>query len=147
MASSGRSADDCLWSWREAQRYLELIDEEARAAALKRVEKPWGWGSGGLIPSAIRKTLFIKAGEQLSLQYHEQKDETIFVQEGEMLFIVDTLDGQGMRELTMRAGDAFHVTPGTIHRMRAVTDVLVLEASTPEVEDVVRLEDSYGRAP
>ena len=64
-----------------------------------------------------------------------------------MLFIVDTLDGQGMRELTMRAGDAFHVTPGTIHRMRAVTDVLVLEASTPEVEDVVRLEDSYGRAP
>ena len=46
----------------------------------------------------------------------------------------------------MKPGDAFHVRPGTIHRMRAITDVLVLEASTPEVEDVVRLEDSYGRA-
>ena len=116
--------------------------------ALKRVEKPWGWELWWAHTDRyVGKTLFIKAGEQLSLQYHEQKDETIFVQEGEMLFIVDTLDGQGMRELTMRAGDAFHVTPGTIHRMRAVTDVLVLEASTPEVEDVVRLEDSYGRAP
>ena len=85
----------------------------------------------GSYRALCRQTLFIKAGEQLSLQYHEQKDETIFVQEGEMLFIVDTLDGQGMRELTMRAGDAFHVTPGTIHRMRAVTDVLVLRPVRP----------------
>ena len=114
---------------------------------LNRVEKPWGWELWWAHTERyVGKTLFIKAGEQLSLQYHEQKDETIFIQEGEMLFIVDTQDGQGLREVLMKPGDAFHVRPGTIHRMRAITDVLVLEASTPEVEDVVRLEDSYGRA-
>jgi mannose-6-phosphate isomerase-like protein (cupin superfamily) len=115
-------------------------------AELTRVEKPWGWELWWAhTPAYVAKTLFIRAGEQLSLQYHERKDETIYVQEGEMIFLVDTRDGQGLRELVMKPGDAFHVVPGTIHRMRAVTDVLVLEASTPEVEDVVRLEDSYGR--
>ena len=117
-------------------------------AELTRVDKPWGWELWWAhTPAYVAKTLFIRAGEQLSLQYHERKDETIYVQEGEMIFLVDTRDGQGLRELVMKPGDAFHVVPGTIHRMRAVTDVLVLEASTPEVEDVVRLEDSYGRVP
>lgn len=115
-------------------------------AELTRVEKPWGWELWWAhTDKYVAKTLFIRAGEQLSLQYHERKDETIYVQQGEMIFIVDTRDGQGLREITMKPGDAFHIVPGTIHRMRAVTDVMVLEASTPEVEDVVRLEDSYGR--
>ena len=115
---------------------------------LNRVEKPWGWELWWAHTDRyVGKILFIKAGEQLSLQYHEQKDETIYIQEGEMVFIVDTQDGEGLRELHMKPGDAFHVQPGTVHRMRALTDVLVLEASTPEVEDVVRLEDSYGRVP
>lgn len=115
-------------------------------AELTRVEKPWGWELWWAHTDRyVAKTLFIRAGEQLSLQYHERKDETIYVQSGEMLFLVDTGDGRGLREQIMKPGDAYHVRPGTIHRMRAITDTTVLEASTPEVDDVVRLEDSYGR--
>lgn len=92
------------------------------------------------------KLLHIRAGHKLSRQYHERKDETFFVQSGEM----DLEIGQGDALRTLRLGPAqaeqsFHCTPGTIHRMVARTDVDVLEVSTPDLDDVVRLEDDYGR--
>ena len=112
----------------------------------KRVEKPWGWELWWAhTDHYVAKMLFIREGQQLSLQYHEVKDEVVYVQEGRMALLVDEKDGEGLRRLEMGPGDGFHIRPGTIHRMIAITDVMVLEASTPEVEDVVRLEDAYGR--
>jgi mannose-6-phosphate isomerase-like protein (cupin superfamily) len=110
----------------------------------RRVEKPWGyeliWAH---TDRYVGKLLHIKQGHKLSLQYHERKDETVHVQKGEMLFIVD--EGKGLIEITMKAGDSYHIRPFTQHRMVAVTDCDVLEVSTPELDDVVRLEDAYGR--
>lgn len=110
-----------------------------------RVEKPWGheliWAS---TDQYVGKILHVKAGHALSLQYHERKDETIHLLRGRMRFFVGE-SREGLREITLEEGQSFHVTPFTIHRMEAVTDVDILEASTPHLEDVVRLEDRYGR--
>ncbi len=110
----------------------------------KRVEKPWGyelwWAHNEL---HVGKLLHIKAGSQLSLQYHVKKDETIHLFRGQMVLVLQQ-DGK-LVDHPMRPGDSYHVKPGTVHRMRAVTDVDVLEVSTPEVEDVVRVQDDYGR--
>ena len=111
---------------------------------MRRVDKPWGhelvWAE---TRRYVGKVLHIKAGHRLSRQYHRVKDETLMVQSGEMTLEIGPADSVEPRR--MRAGDVFHVTPGTIHRMIAVTDVDVLEVSTPELDDVVRLEDVYGR--
>ncbi len=111
---------------------------------MRRVEKPWGheliWAETARY---VGKVLHIKAGERLSRQYHRVKDETLLLQSGEMVLEIGP-DGS-VDERRMRAGDVFHVVPGTIHRMVAVTDVDVVEVSTPELDDVVRLEDVYGR--
>ena len=111
----------------------------------RRVEKPWGyeliWAE---TDQYVGKILHVNAGESLSLQYHEIKDETIYLLSGTMLFQA----GPSVDELTdyqMEAGQRFHVRTGTVHRMMAETDVDILEASTPHLEDVVRLEDNYGR--
>lgn len=113
----------------------------------KRVEKPWGhelwWAQ---TERYVGKLLHVKAGHQLSLQFHERKDETIHLWSGELRLALDERDGQGLAEHVMRVGDSYRVKPGVVHRMIAVTDCDILEVSTPEVEDVVRLEDSYGRA-
>jgi mannose-6-phosphate isomerase len=111
---------------------------------MRRVEKPWGyeivWAETARY---VGKILHIRAGQRLSRQYHVKKDETFLVESGEM----DLEVGQGpdVQVLRMRTRDTFHCPPGTIHRMVAVTDVDVLEVSTPELDDVVRLEDAYGR--
>jgi len=111
---------------------------------MRRVDKPWGhelvWAE---TRRYVGKVLHIKAGHRLSRQYHRVKDETLMVQSGEMTLEIGPADSAEPRR--MRAGDVFHVTPGTIHRMIAVTDVDVIEVSTPELDDVVRLEDVYGR--
>ncbi len=110
-----------------------------------RVEKPWGhelWWAH--CDRYVGKVLHIKAGHRLSLQYHRVKDETIHLWSGEMLLLVD--DGGGPRERRMRAGESCRIRPMTRHRMIALTDCDVLEASTPEVDDIVRLDDAYGRA-
>jgi quercetin dioxygenase-like cupin family protein len=111
---------------------------------MRRVDKPWGheliWAETSRY---VGKVLHINAGQRLSRQYHRVKDETLFVQSGEMTLELGPSDAVEAR--TMVKGDVFHVTPGTIHRMIAVTDVDVLEVSTPELDDVVRLEDIYGR--
>ena len=113
----------------------------------QRVEKPWGYELIWAQTSEyVGKILHINAGESLSLQYHEVKDETIFLYSGTMRFWVGTsLDR--LEEVELTQGEAFRVVPGTIHRMQAVTDCDILEASTPQLDDVVRLEDRYGRAP
>ncbi len=111
---------------------------------MRRVEKPWGyelvWAE---TPRYVGKILHIDAGKRLSRQYHNVKEETFLVQSGEMDLEID--DGAGRKTLRMKAMDTFHCAPKTIHRMVAITDVDVLEVSTPELDDVVRLDDEYGR--
>ncbi len=111
----------------------------------KRVEKPWGYELWwARTDRYVGKLLHVKAGAQLSLQYHVKKDETIHLWSGELVLVLGG-EGGALVDHAMKPGDSYHVRPGTVHRMRAVTDCDVLEVSTPEVEDVVRLEDDYGR--
>ena len=88
--------------------------------------------------------LHIKAGHSLSLQYHKLKDETIHLLGGTMIYRWRTADG-GWQEQHLQGGESYRNEPGTIHQMEAVTDCEVLEASTPHLDDVVRLTDRYGR--
>jgi quercetin dioxygenase-like cupin family protein len=108
------------------------------------VPKPWGheviWAK---TPLYIGKVLHINAGQALSVQYHNQKDETIHLLSGEMIYRIK--EGDTLKEVSLRAGESFRNEPGTIHQMEAVTDCDVLEASTPHLDDVVRLSDRYGR--
>jgi quercetin dioxygenase-like cupin family protein len=117
---------------------------DAKLSSTRRVEKPWGheiiWAH---TPKYVGKILHITAGHRLSRQYHRVKEETLRVLVGAMDLEVG--DGEARATLRMNPGDTFHVVPGTIHRMIAVEDTDVLEVSTPELDDVVRLEDSYGR--
>lgn len=110
----------------------------------RRVEKPWGheliWAH---TDRYVGKILHIKAGHALSVQYHNRKDETIHLLRGTMIYRVG--DGQDLQVVALRAGQSFRNVPGTIHQMEAVTDCDVLEASTPDLDDVVRLSDRYGR--
>jgi len=111
----------------------------------KRVEKPWGWELHWADTELyVGKILHVNEGEALSLQYHERKDETICVLSGEMTLVVGP-DEDSLEEVTMRKDDAFRIRPGVVHRMVAVTDCDILEASTPHLTDIVRLEDRYGR--
>ena len=111
----------------------------------KRVEKPWGheliWAR---TDRYVGKVLHIKAGHALSLQYHRVKDETVCLFSGSLRFLIG--EGAAQVEHLLQPGQSIHVTPGMRHRMIAVTDCDVLEASTPELDDVVRLDDRYGRA-
>ena len=108
-----------------------------------RIEKPWGyefiWAK---TDKYVGKILHINAGHKLSLQYHEVKDETIMVKSGKLDFHYDG------HHFTLHEGESFHIKPGKIHRMSANDhDVEVIEVSTPELDDVVRLSDAYGRTP
>jgi quercetin dioxygenase-like cupin family protein len=114
-------------------------------AVARRVEKPWGyeliWAHA---PRYVGKILHINRGHRLSLQYHNRKEETIHVLAGQLRLVVD--EGTGLAEIDLAPGDSYHIAPLTKHRMIAITDCDLLEASTPELDDVVRLEDAYGRA-
>jgi mannose-6-phosphate isomerase len=120
-------------------------DDLFRHGQVQRIPKPWGYE---LIFARtgryVGKILHLNRGECLSLQYHEMKEETLFVVRGELKLTVE-FDGD-RRELLLRSGQAFHIPPRLIHRMEAVEDTDVAEVSTPELDDVVRLEDRYGRA-
>ena len=89
------------------------------------------------------KILHIKAGQALSVQYHNKKDETVHLLSGELVYRVQM--GDALEDMRLKTGESFRITPGTIHQMEAVTDCDVLEVSTPELDDVVRLSDRYGR--
>jgi mannose-6-phosphate isomerase len=116
-------------------------------AEVRHVDKPWGhetiWAH---TDQYVGKILHIKAGHALSVQYHEVKDETVYLLSGELLYRV-WLDGKdgGPTDVNLKLGEAFRITPHTIHQMEAVTDCDILEASTPHLGDVVRLRDRYGR--
>jgi mannose-6-phosphate isomerase len=113
---------------------------------VKFVPKPWGhemiWANSDLY---VGKLLHIKAGQALSVQYHNQKDETIHLLRGQMTYRVDFRDGRGLVDVPFSEGESYRNMPGLIHQMEAVTDCDVLEASTPHLDDVVRLTDRYGR--
>ena len=108
------------------------------------VPKPWGhetiWAH---TDRYVGKILHIKAGHALSIQYHNRKDETVHLLSGTLVYRVQR--GETLDDMHLERGDSFRITPGTIHQMEAVTDCDVLEASTPELDDVVRLSDRYGR--
>ncbi|MEO8707379.1 MAG: cupin [Kofleriaceae bacterium] len=111
------------------------------------VDKPWGheliWAT---TDRYVGKILHIRAGEALSLQYHRVKDETIMLLSGRMQ-LVHFADGEEPRSRVLEPREPFHITPGLRHRMIALEDTDVLEVSTGELDDVVRLEDRYGRVP
>jgi mannose-6-phosphate isomerase-like protein (cupin superfamily) len=113
----------------------------------RRVEKPWGWE---LIWAEteyyLGKILFVRAGESLSLQFHRDKDESWYVESGRAKLELGEA-GQGvLDEEVVVAGACFHFRPGTVHRVSALEDTTILEVSTYHPDDVVRLEDAYGRA-
>jgi len=111
-----------------------LLDLDRFAVEVRKIDKPWGY-----------ELVFVGAGEQLSLQFHRSKDETIYVQSGRAEFEIG--DPGGPLDVEVVApGRAFHLKAGTVHRIHALEDTVLLEVSTPETEDVVRLEDRYGRA-
>jgi mannose-6-phosphate isomerase len=117
------------------------------AAEPEKVEKPWGheliWA---VAEEYAAKLLFVRAGESLSLQFHNVKDEAWYVLEGRAEL---ELGGPGERLLNkevIRPGAAFRFPPGTVHRLTAVDDTTIVEVSTPQLDDVVRLEDRYGRS-
>ena len=113
---------------------------------LQKIDKPWGhellWARTA---EYAGKRLHIKQGHRLSLQYHERKEETILVYAGRMLFQIED-DGGVLHEIHLEAGMAHHVPVGRKHRMIALEDCDVFEVSTNHLDDVVRLEDAYGRA-
>ena len=112
--------------------------------AVDRVPKPWGyelrWAKTGRY---VGKIVHVNAGQALSLQYHNVKEETIYLYSGRMTFEMEVDGTLVARE--MKPGDCVHVTPKTVHRMTAIEDCEIFEVSTPELDDVVRLEDRYGR--
>jgi mannose-6-phosphate isomerase-like protein (cupin superfamily) len=123
-----------------------LLDLDRFAVDVKRVEKPWGYELVyAWTDRYCGKIIFIRAGEQLSLQFHKEKDETIYVQSGRVEFEIGE-PGKPVDTEVVAPGRAFRLKPGTVHRMRALEDTTLLEVSTPETDDVVRLEDRYGRA-
>lgn len=138
---------------------------------VRTVNKPWGhetiWAETDRYAGKI---LHIKAGHALSVQYHDRKDETVYLLRGELKYWVAKTEATGLRQTSglrtagtgetpvagrspipemtdvqLKVGDAFRITPGTIHYMEAVTDCEVLEVSTPELDDVIRMKDRYGR--
>jgi mannose-6-phosphate isomerase len=119
---------------------------EDDASGTRRVDKPWGheliWAKADRY---VGKILHIEPGHVLSLQYHNKKDESIYVLSGEIILRLQ--QGEKLTERRVRAGEAFHIPPKQIHQFEAVVVTDLLEASTPELDDVVRLKDRYGRVP
>jgi len=123
---------------------LEGLD--AWAFEPRRVEKPWGYELiWALTDAYVGKVLFVKAGESLSLQFHREKDESWLVHSGRARLELGSAGAGMLKEEVVGAGAAFRLRPGTVHRITAVEDATILEVSTPQVEDVVRLDDRYGR--
>jgi len=111
----------------------------------QRTEKPWGYEIlFALTPRYAGKVIFIEKGRRFSLQYHRKKEESLYLYHGEAKMEIETPGG--MTSSTVRAGDSIHIPPHTKHRLEAIEDTTIFEVSTPELSDVVRVEDDYGRA-
>lgn len=114
---------------------------------ITHVPKPWGYEIiWARTDTYVGKILHINAGQALSVQYHNVKDETVYLLGGDIIYRV-WKDGEAARptDIGLKIGHAYRITPHTIHQMEAVTDCDVLEVSTPHLDDVVRLTDRYGR--
>jgi mannose-6-phosphate isomerase-like protein (cupin superfamily) len=119
---------------------------EIKRAEDSRVDKPWGYEIRWAVTGRyLGKIIHVKKGEALSLQYHERKDEWLLLSEGAVDIEIGGLEGT-LDKVRMREGDSVHLPPRTRHRITAVEDADIFEVSTPEIDDVVRLEDRYGRA-
>jgi mannose-6-phosphate isomerase len=113
---------------------------------VRKVEKPWGYELiWALTEVYCGKVLFVKAGASLSLQFHNVKDESWLVQSGRATLELGEVGQKALNEEVIGPGAAFRYKPGTVHRVTAIEDTTILEVSTPHLEDVVRLEDLYGR--
>jgi mannose-6-phosphate isomerase len=112
----------------------------------RRVEKPWGyeliWAE---TEQYVGKILFIRAGHSLSLQFHNVKDESWYVQAGRAELELAEPGVKITETEVVGPGEAFRIRPGTVHRIRALEDTTIFEVSSPHLQDVVRLEDAYGR--
>ena len=112
----------------------------------RRVEKPWGWELIWADTELyVGKVLFVKAGESLSLQFHNEKDESWYVESGRAKLELGDAGPTVLHAEVITAGACFRYRPGTVHRVTALEDTTILEVSTPHLDDVVRLEDRYGR--
>lgn len=123
------------------------LDAAGRFAfQVERTEKPWGyellWAHTGRYAG---KVLFVRAGEALSLQFHREKEESWYVLSGRAELEVGATGEAVLAREVIVPGHALHFAPGTVHRVRALEDTTIVEASTPHLDDVVRLEDTYGR--
>lgn len=138
------------WQFRSTdEREVERVTEVSKDDWVKRVnqvEKPWGYEVHFALVEGkyCGKALHVHAGHALSLQYHEQKEETVSVYSGRLLFEIGDSEDD-LEQFELLPGEAIHLLPGTRHRMTALEDTIVLEASTTELDDVVRLGDRYGR--
>lgn len=115
------------------------------AVSPTRVEKPWGheliWAH---TEQYVGKILHVKAGHVLSVQYHERKDETIHLLRGRVRLLIGPAADR-LEEVPFAQGESIRITPRTVHRVEAISDADILEASTSQLDDVIRIEDRYGR--
>lgn len=124
---------------------MSMTESVTEQTLPRRVEKPWGheiWWAA--TDQYVGKILHVTKGHRLSLQYHEKKDETSYVLAGRLILVQGPTEDE-LTERTVGVGDVWRNLPGTIHTIEALEDSDVLEASTPHLEDVVRLRDDYGR--
>jgi mannose-6-phosphate isomerase len=123
-----------------------LAGLDAWAFEPRRVDKPWGyeliWAQAD---TYVGKVLFVKAGESLSLQFHNEKDESWLVYSGRAKLELGSVGEPMLKQEVIAEGAAFRFRPGTVHRVTALEDTTILEVSTPHLDDVVRLDDRYGR--
>ena len=112
----------------------------------RKTEKPWGFELLFAHTSKYAgKIIIVKKGHRLSLQYHQEKDETMYFYEGKASMDIEKADGR-IVSTKFQSGQCIRILPGTKHRLEAIEDTTFFEVSTPELEDVVRVEDDYGRA-
>jgi mannose-6-phosphate isomerase-like protein (cupin superfamily) len=124
-----------------------LLSLDAWAVDARRVDKPWGWELiWAETDRYAGKVLFVRAGESLSLQFHRVKDEAWFVESGRAKLELGKVGEAVLSEEIVAAPACFRFEPGTVHRVSALEDTTIIEVSTPELDDVVRLADRYGRA-
>jgi mannose-6-phosphate isomerase len=123
-----------------------LNDLDAFGFDPRRVEKPWGWELlWALGEGYAGKILFVREGHSLSLQFHREKDESWYVQAGRAEVEVGAVGDAVLNQEVLGPGAALRFRPGTVHRVTALEDTTILEVSTPQLDDIVRLEDLYGR--
>jgi len=123
-----------------------LVNLDRWAIEPRRVEKPWGWELvWAETEHYLGKVLFVKAGESLSLQFHREKDEAWYIESGRAKIELGDAGEAALKEEVVAAPAYFRFPPGTVHRITAVEDTTIVEVSTAHLDDVVRLEDRYGR--